>query len=88
MNLEKNILGAIISGYADFGDAANVLSSAMFEKPAHQTIFSACLNLYDQGKTIDISTVDTALQGNDIYRKTGGVGYLAEIGLVIGGRLC
>jgi len=81
MNLEKNILGAIISGYADFGDAANVLSSAMFEKPAHQTIFSACLNLYDQGKTIDISTVDTALQGNDIYRKTGGVGYLA-------GRLC
>lgn len=88
MNLEKNILGSIISGYEDFGEAANILTSVMFEKPAHQAIFSACLKLYDQGKTIDLIAVNAALQGNDIYQKAGGAGYLAEVAQTIGGRLC
>lgn len=88
MNLEKNILGSIISGYEDFGDVANILSSAMFEKPAHQAIFSAYLKLYDQGKNINVLTIDADLKGNSIYQKAGGVGYLAEMGQVIGGRLC
>ncbi|MFA5013710.1 MAG: DnaB-like helicase C-terminal domain-containing protein [Candidatus Paceibacterota bacterium] len=88
MNLEQNILGSIISGYEDLGDAANILTSAMFEKPAHQAIFSACLKLYDQGKTIDLIAVNAALQGNDIYQKAGGAGYLAEVAQAIGGRLC
>ena len=79
MNLEKNILGSIISGYEDFGEAANILTSVMFEKPAHQAIFSACLKLYDQGKTIDLIAVNAALQGNDIYQKAGGAGYLASM---------
>ena len=79
MNLEQNILGSIISGYEDFGEAANILTSVMFEKPAHQAIFSACLKLYDQGKTIDLIAVNAALQGNDIYQKAGGAGYLAEV---------
>ena len=88
MNLEQNILGSIISGYEDFGEAANILTSVMFEKPAHQAIFSACLKLYDQGKTIDLIAVNAALQGNDIYQKAGGAGYLAEVAQTIGGRLC
>ena len=88
MNLEKNILGSIISGYEDFGEAANILTSVMFEKPAHQAIFSACLKLYDQGKTIDLIAVNAALQGNHIYQEAGGAGYLAEVAQTIGGRLC
>ena len=86
MNLEQNILGSIISGYEDLGDAANILTSAMFEKPAHQAIFSACLKLFDQ-ETIDLIAVNAALQGHDIYQKAG-TSYLAEVAQTIGGRLC
>lgn len=85
--LEKNILGSIISVYEDLGSISNILTQYMFENPVHRAIYSVCLKLYDQGKRIDLLTVDAELKGKSIYMKAGGASYLAEMSQITCGRL-
>ena len=50
-----------------------------FYEPRHVVIFEAAKELFGQGKSIDLITVQSVLKSRDRLEQAGGLGYLAEL---------
>ena len=76
---EKSVLGAIMLSDAILPEIMTIIRPQDFYEPAHQTIFTAILNLYDNHKSIDLVTVTAMLREMKALKDVGGGAYLAEL---------
>jgi replicative DNA helicase len=76
---EKEILGAIISGYEEVkADALARLDREDFFNPTHAVLFQVFQDMDKAGEAIDITTVQTWTEKRQLLDALGGVAGLAE----------
>lgn len=76
---EVAALGILLLNADKMHDTVDKISSQDFYNPAHQKIYEAMLNLYNQSKPIDLITASEELRAMDELDKIGGVTYLAGL---------
>lgn len=76
---EQAILGAVIIKNELLYQISETLSSADFFSPAHQKIYQAVLDLYQQNAPVDEVTLGTYLRDRKMLDQTGGVDYLVAL---------
>lgn len=66
IELEESVLGSMLIEREAVEEATRLLAAEDFYRPAHQIIFTAIRDLYDQNQAIDLLTVEQKLrdQGN------------------------
>lgn len=79
LDLEEAVLGAIMLEKEALNDVIDILSSQSFYKEEHQKIFSAIIELFQQGKPIDILTVTETLKGRGELEIVGGPFYISQL---------
>ncbi|MCK5580927.1 MAG: replicative DNA helicase, partial [Candidatus Omnitrophica bacterium] len=76
---EKSVLGAMLLDDEAIGVALEVLDEFWFYQDAHQKIYTAILDLYNNRKNVDLITLSDKLKGDGILDDVGGVPYLSQI---------
>ena len=79
IEIEESILGTIMLYENSMTICIQYLKPESFYKDAHQKIYSACLDLFNDGKRIDILTVKEKLKANKTLDEIGGTHYLASL---------
>jgi replicative DNA helicase len=80
IDLEMAVLGALMLENGAYPKVTEVLTSPdIFYRPAHQHIFTAIAALFENGKPIDLLTVDEELRRMGKLEEAGGSLYLAEL---------
>ncbi|KAB2908050.1 MAG: replicative DNA helicase [Ignavibacteriaceae bacterium] len=78
--IETLVLGAMLIDPEAINKAVSVIDKTAFYKPAHQTIFAAMVNLYNEHEPIDVPTVFNELSRLKVIDSVGGLTYLSELG--------
>lgn len=78
-DLEEVVLGAIMIESNCLPEVVNLIFKEIFYKDAHQKIFQAIINLYDQNKSVDILTVVTELKRLGELESVGGIYYVTKL---------
>lgn len=73
---EQSVLGAMLLSKDAIADIVEVLREGDFYRPAHQTIYSAILDLYARGEPADAVTVSASLTKSGDLGRVGGAPYL------------
>ena len=76
LEAEQSVLGGMLLSKDAIADVVEVLRSADFYKPAHQTIYDAVLDLYGRGEPADAVTVSAELTKRGELGRVGGAPYL------------
>lgn len=79
LEAEKSVLGAILIDGDSLLKAADILSLEDFYHSAHVRIFSACLDVYQDGSPVDIATVAERLRAINALDEIGGIAYLSQL---------
>ncbi len=79
LEAERSVLGSILLDNDVLHDIVILLRVQDFYRDAHQVIYSAIRDLYDQGKGIDAVTLAEELKLRDQFEKVGGNDILTEI---------
>jgi len=77
--LEKAVLGAIISYRNAFEEAKAILKPESFYDPSHQEIFKALIDLSNNEAPIDSSSITNELKKRGKIDNIGGIFYLNEL---------
>src|SRR3954447_7684567 len=73
---EQCVLGGMLLSKDAIADVVEVLRSADFYKPAHQTVYDTVLDLYGRGEPADPVTVSAELARRGEIARIGGAPYL------------
>ena len=73
---EQSVIGAMLLSKDAIADVVEVVREGDFYRPAHQTIFSAILDLYGKGEPADAVTVAAELTKAGEIARIGGATYL------------
>ncbi|WP_100643585.1 replicative DNA helicase [Alteromonas facilis] len=76
---EQSVLGSMLIAPESWDTVTEIIGKDDFYNRAHQTIFSAILDLLKQNYPIDLITVSEYLEKNDTLEESGGFAYLAEL---------
>jgi replicative DNA helicase len=76
---EQSVLGGILLEPEALSRVLEVMSGEDLYREAHRKIFSAMLELYQQGLPVDLITLTETLQKRGQLEEVGGVGYLASL---------
>ncbi len=76
---EISVLGALMLDKNAIVRVSDVLEPTDFYNPAHQKVYETILELFEQGKPIDILTVSTRLKEKKLAKSVGGIDYLTEL---------
>lgn len=79
IDAEKSILGAILLDKEAMIKVAEFLSAEHFYDPRHGEIYSAVIELFDQGVPVDLITLSDKLKAKRKLSKVGGRSYLTEL---------
>lgn len=79
IDLEKNVIGAILIEKDAIIDIAESLRPEMFYDEKHQIIFRHCIKLFIENSPIDISIVAESLRRSNELEKVGGPFGLTEL---------
>ena len=79
IDAEKAVLGAVLIDINAFSDIDSILSSEMFCKKTHRSIFSAIKQLYDERKSIDYMTVYNQIKANHELPLNANITILTEL---------
>ena len=79
IDAEKAVLGAVLIDINAFSDIDSILSSEMFCKKTHRSIFSAIKQLYDERKSIDYMTVYNQIKVNHELPLNANITILTEL---------
>lgn len=74
---ERAVLGAMLTSKAAVTDCVDMLTGRDFYRPAHETIFDACVALHARNEPVDAITVGDHL--GDQVRRIGGAAHLFEL---------
>ena len=76
MAAEQSVLGAMLLSKDAIADVSEILRSADFYRPAHETIHDAIVDLFGRGEPADPVTVAAELQRRGELMRVGGAPYL------------
>jgi replicative DNA helicase len=76
---EQSILSAILIENKTLAEVLEILADQDFYRAAHQKIFAAMLDLFQQNQPADLITLANALKGKGQLESVGGASYLAEL---------
>lgn len=76
---EQSVLGAILLDNGALDRINGSLAAADFYSDAHALIFDHARNLHDDGKPVDVTTLQAALEGVGKLDYIGGMGYLGTL---------
>ncbi|MDO8752167.1 MAG: replicative DNA helicase [Candidatus Wolfebacteria bacterium] len=76
---ETSVLGALMLDKEAIIKVVDVLSPDDFYNPAHKKVYSTIIELFEQGKPIDVLTVNACLKGKKELDKIGGASYLSDL---------
>lgn len=76
---EESVLGALLLDKDAIIQIADVLRPEHFYVPAHQDIYTAVLQLYEQREPIDLLTLTNQLKKNKTLTKVGGASYITSL---------
>src|SRR5688572_1880431 len=79
LQAEESLLGAMMLSATAIADAAGVISSSDFYKPAHGHVYDAIHTLYASGQPVDSVTVADELRRAGLLDAIGGHAVLAQI---------
>lgn len=79
LEAEQGVLGSVLLDNEVMHDVVGFLRAEDFYRDAHQIVFSALRDLYDQGKGIDAVILADELKRRDQFQRIGGDDALAEI---------
>lgn len=78
-DLEQAVLGAMMLEKNAVNEGIEILQVESFYKEAHQHIFSAIVELFQETQPIDILTVTHKLRENETLDKVGGAYYISQL---------
>ncbi|MEO8934589.1 MAG: replicative DNA helicase [Xanthomarina sp.] len=78
-DLEEVVLGAMMIDKKGVDEVIDILSSEAFYKEAHQHIFEAILQLFENSEPVDLLTVSSQLKKNSKLDLVGGDFYLISL---------
>jgi len=76
LNAEMAALGGMLLNRYAIAEVSEILTGADFYKPAHETIYTAILDLYADGQPADAVTLSAELAKRGELAKVGGTPYL------------
>lgn len=76
---EESILSAILIDNRSLVDILDILTAEDFYRSAHQTIFSAVIDLFSKNEPIDLITLTNQLRKKKKLDEIGGATYLAKL---------
>ncbi|HEY5837285.1 replicative DNA helicase [Streptomyces sp.] len=76
LDAEQSVLGGMLLSKDAIADVVEVLKGADFYRPAHETIFTAILDLYARGEPADPITTAAELTKRGEIARVGGAPYL------------
>ena len=79
VNLERVVLGAMLIDKKGVDDVIDVLNADVFYTQAHQLIYEAITQLFQQSDPIDLMTVIEQLRRNGNLDRVGGEFYLIQL---------
>ncbi len=79
LDVEVSILGAILLEKESLNQVVDLLRPSHFYKPAHQYIYTAILDLFNNHEVIDIHTITIRLKKNNNLEAVGGIAYLSSL---------
>lgn len=79
LEAEQCVLGAILMGNEALHKAIEVIGEFSFHRGAHRKIYSAMLDLFEQGEPIDLLTLKNQLNKMNALEEVGGASYLANL---------
>ncbi|MQS06620.1 replicative DNA helicase [Streptomyces alkaliphilus] len=79
LDAEQSVLGGMLLSKDAIADVVEVIKGHDFYKPAHETIYTAILDLYARGEPADPITVANELTKRGELSKVGGAGYLHSL---------
>jgi replicative DNA helicase len=80
IDAEQAVLGAILKNSAALDEVVPILTTPeAFYEPKHQRIYDTMLFLQQRNDPVDITTVITALQNQNILKDVGGRTYLVDL---------
>ena len=79
LDLEEVVLGAMMIDKKGVDEVIDILSPDAFYKEAHQHIFEAIFQLFENSEPIDLLTVSTQLKKNKKLDSSGGDFYLISL---------
>lgn len=79
LEAEKSVLGSMLIDDEAIGHALEILDESWFYEEAHQRIYAAMLDLYNNHKKIDLITLSDKLKNDGALAGIGGVSYLTAL---------
>ena len=79
IDLEEVVLGALMIDKKGVDEVIDILHPEVFYKPAHQAIFEAIFNLFENSQPVDLLTVSTQLKKEGKLEMAGGEFYLIQL---------
>jgi len=79
LDLEELVLGAMMIDKKGTDEVIDILSPSVFYTPAHQLVFEAIVQLFEDSSAIDLYTVANQLRTNGTLQKVGGELYLIQL---------
>jgi len=76
---EQSVLGGMLLSKDAIADVVEVLREADFYRKAHETVFSAIMDLYGAGEPVDAITVAAELTRRGELARIGGAAYLHDL---------
>ncbi|WP_263978597.1 replicative DNA helicase [Streptomyces aculeolatus] len=76
LDAEQSVLGGMLLSKDAIADVVEVLKGLDFYRPAHETVFTAILDLYARGEPADPITVSAELTKRGELARVGGASYL------------
>ncbi|MBM4032299.1 MAG: replicative DNA helicase [Planctomycetes bacterium] len=79
LDAEVAVLGSILLENERIPDVAQLLRKGDFYSPDHQVIYETSLELFDQGKPVDLVLLVEALRQREVLDRVGGNAYLISL---------
>ncbi len=83
MEMETNVLGAMLIDREAAGVAVEILRPEDFYKGSHRRIFEVARELYDREQTLDQALLRQALADRNMLEEVGGVAYLTDLAAAV-----
>jgi replicative DNA helicase len=76
---ERSVIGSMLRDNAIISDIVNIIRADNFYFDAHQKIASTIIEIYNDGKPVDLVILHEKLKNKKLLEDIGGTSYLAEL---------
>lgn len=83
VEVEKNVLSAMLLDKEGVAAALEMLDATDFYKDRHRAIFEAMLSLYQRNDAVDVLTLTEELRRLGSLEEIGGAGYISELASLV-----